>query len=664
MDDSSKNMKPDNHFWEPWGAGGCVGRTVLFLLGIIIFAFVFSLLGKNKDNDIFDPTAKNDPDPYQEARDSSFVKEWRDSIPNVDELPDPEDNFIPPVDSTKIIPNPEDSLARIINDQIIVVFDSKDVKADMTSFAKQFKAEYPDSAYLVTYYNPAAGTMLLTVPDDKLITVFGELPDKIKGIEFKATLNEILSELGKPTDPGFAEASYDEYYKLIQAYDAWEITRGSKDVKVAIVDTYFDITHPELDGRHVDAIHIPSKTRDVLPPATPPANDDELGSYCHGSHVAGLAVGAQGNNIGCSGIAPECSWIPIALGKELTNFNIIEGILYAVYHEADVINMSLGRKFEKHLDKKLSLQEQAQIAKTTSKRGEEVWEYVLKVANDHKTILCISAGNSNIIMGLDPMKRSKNAIKVEAVKNNGMKCKFSNYGTLPEYQIDFSTVSAPGLSLWSVTDKRYVPLLKADGTKSSSDGFQEMSGTSMASPVVAGAVALLKSKNKDLTCEDVIKILTLTGKQVDKKNHIGPLIQIRDALDHTTTGSVLKFNDLINNHDLLIGKWKSTHELIRQNEKTRQKLGNMWEYLTFTNTSEGLLEFESVEDGKVWKAQINVSWGKNSVTFVQVDHAIASDGNKIHKDDLVCKPGKNNILEVSVRRNGVERYTFQLEKVE
>ena len=666
MNHSGNNIKPSgDHFWEPWGRGGCLVRSIIFLLGLLLFAFLFSLFLKTEEN-IFENQAFETPDPYEEARDTSIVNDWNDSIPNVKELPTPDENYIPSLDSTRIATNPEDSLSLIVDNQIIILFNSQNLKADMISFAQQFKTAYPNNTHQISYYNPTAGTMLLIVPSEELISIINELPQKIPNIDYIATVNEILAELGKPSDPDFSDPKFDEYFKLIQAYEAWDITRGSRDVKVAIIDSYFDITHPELKGRYVDAIHIPSKTRDVLPPRQVPSSMDDLGLYCHGSHVAGIAVGAQNNQMGCSGIAPECSWIPIALGDQMTSFNELEGILYAVYHGADVVNMSIGKQFPEGIEN-TPIAQQADYAKNYNKRGEALWEYVLKVANDHKCIVCFAAGNDNIIMGMDAKKRSQNAINVEAVDNHGLKCDFSDFGDLPQYQIHFSTVSAPGDCLWSVTDKRCVPiwkqLEKKTNFRSSANGFQEMSGTSMASPVVAGAVALLKSKNKNLTCEEAIKILTLTGKQVDKTNHIGPLIQLRDALDHTSTGNALNFDDLMKNHDLLIGKWKSTHELLILNNN-KEVTAHIWEYITFANTTDGLLEMERVEDGVIYTAKMQVQWGKNAVNFIQLDDAKAPDGKSVHKDEYVCRPNSNRLLEVSIQENGVERFTFLLEKVE
>ena len=658
-------------FWKPWGTGGCLWRTLLFLLGLSLICFLLALLFRGCDTRnliqdlpinplITDPIDKKE-DPYKELRDSTFVKDWNDSIPGVHELPSPDKNYIPPVDSSRIVTNPEDSLSQIVCDQLIVFFNSKDLKQDMSTFAKKFKEIYPKQGYIILYYNPTAGTMLLGVPADELLKVANELPQRITGIDFLVTTNEVLAEGVKPTDPGFGETNYDEYFKLIQAYEAWDITRGSKDVKVAIVDSWFDLTNPEIGERYEDRINIPSKTTNVLPPANQPTMDN-FTSYCHGSHVAGIAIGAQNNKLGCSGIAPECSWIPISLGEQLTSFNIMEGILYAVYHDADVVNFSIGRSFPNDA-KNIPLGDQINYAVTQDKRGEALWSYIVKTANDHNCILCTSAGNNTILMGVDPKNRDENIIKVEAVDGKGQMAEFSNFGEVPEANLHYSTVSAPGVNIWSVTEKRCAPLWKKVGVKvSPNEGFQEMPGTSMASPIVAGAVALLKSKKKDLTSEQVIKILTMTAKQFDKKHRIGPTIQIKDALD-ATGGELANFDDLMKDHNLLIGKWKSTYELIIEDTQTKTKIDDQWTYFIFNTSTSGVVEYHAINTKRLYKANAKVIWGTNSIEIVQLGDAISADGQTINKCDYTCKPNKDRLLEATGHPKNSNIFNFMLEKV-
>lgn len=686
MDSKNQNKNqantPRTPFWMPWGAGGCLWRTVVFLLGMCLISLFLALLlrgcgDKKQNNGPVNPDGQDSliivnedtvPNPYYnlppELRDTSIVRDWNEPIPGVDELPIPERNFIPPIDSTQIITDPEDSVSQIVCDRLIVLFKSTPdkVKEDMASFARQFKQQYPGAEYQILYYNSSIGTMNIGVPQSELIKVADELPQKITGLDFLVTTEQIINGASKPSDPGFSVGKYDEYFKLIQAYDAWDITRGSKDVKVAIVDSYFDLSNPEIGERYVDPINIATGRVNVLPPAKMPASEEEVGLYCHGSHVAGLAIGGQNNGLGCSGIAPECSWIPIALGSyPWSTMRTLEGVLYAIYHGADVINLSIGGISP--LMAQLSLNEQVAISQISGKRGEAVWDYIVEIANRNNCIICKASGNESVFMGLDFMNRSDLVINVEAVDNQGIKADFSNFGVVDEVGIHYSAVAAPGVKLWSVSDKRCAPFWYLSGVKvSAKDGFQEMDGTSMAAPVVTGAVALLKSKNKDLTAAQARKILIMTGKQTDTQHRIGPTIQIRDALD-ATGGDLLNFDDLMKDHNKLLGKWKSTYEINLVEVDTEKKVDEMWTYFIFTSTTSGRLEYHAIGTKRIYTAPVSVKWGTDQLTIIQHGDAVSSDGKQINKDDFVCHPNQERLLETSCQRNGKERYTFLLEKV-
>lgn len=692
---TSDNEKKKVPFSAPWGGGGILWRTALFLLGMLLLSLLFMFLRKGNLFGKEDPLKKdpfkkewNTPDPFGEGafdadslarlfdeyernlppdlRDDSPVEDWFDPIDGVRELPDPEHNRIPPVDSTRFIPDPRDSLSTIVSDQLIVFFNSQDLEKDMADFARQFKALYPGPEYEISYYNPEAGTMLLTVPQDRLIDMVHELPEKIKGIDFVVTTNEVMEEsaVGPPSDPDFAKAQFDAYFKLIQTYEAWEVTKGSPSVKVAIVDSYFDLTHPEIGDRYTDRIYIPTKSRNVLPPAVQPESPDQLGSLCHGSHVAGIAIGGQDNGLGCSGIAPGCTWIPVALGDQMTSFNVMEGILYAVYRGADVVNISLGRVYPEFA-KEIPLADQVGVAQETSLSGALLWEYIINTANAHNCVIVTAAGNNSVLMGMDPKNRSNAFVKVEAVDEKGQAADFTNYGRVPEANLDYSTVSAPGVNIWSATDKRYAgiweyveaqPPIVVDAQQ----GFQTMSGTSMASPVVAGAVALLKSKNKDLTTDQVIKILTMTAKQFDTEHRIGPTIQIRDALD-ATGGEMVNFDDIMKDHSSIIGKWRSTHELsITQGDV---KVDDIWTYFIFETETSGYLEHHAIGSKRIYTAALRVDWLSDSFTITQLDDSRAADGDTINKDFFRCHADSDGLLSADCYRGNTYRFSFQLEKV-
>lgn len=690
-------MQPEKKsIFSPWGMGGCLWRTLIFLLGMVLLCWLFSLLRKcSNDNGEeygdgiiegvpgeydpnypygYDPETglpldrdgrvidKDYEDPFRQYRDQAPVKEWMDSISGVPELPSPIDNKIPPVDENRIITNPEDSTAQIIQDELVVFFNSQNLKEDMAEFARRFKQVYPGAGFEISYYNPTAGTMLIKVPEDQRSTVQRELNDKIPDISFIVTTNEILGSGTKPSDPGFKNAHNDEYFNLIQAYDAWDVTRGSSDIKVAIVDSYFDLTNPEIGERYVNPIHIPTKTADVLPPAKSPTSKDELPVYVHGSHVAGIAIGGQNNGMGASGIAPECTWIPISLGDQLTNFNIIEGILYGINQGADVVNFSIGKILPKGIEK-VPLPTQVEMALNQDTALQSLWKNIIKIAEDHNCVLVTSAGNETALMGLDSKNRNDGIIKVEAVDEKGIMSNFSNYGKVPEAGLDYSTVAAPGSSIWSLSVPQAAAMARSEGYTVTDDGrFQNMFGTSMAAPMVAGAVALLKSKNKDLTNDQVIKILTMTAKQTDTEHRIGPVIQIKDALD-AVGGDYLNFDDLMKDHDLILGTWKSTYELNLTDGDTDEIIDELWVYFTFTSTTAGYVEYRTINTKRNYKANFKVSWGKESLTITLDGMAVDGNGNRMTRDDFVCKPNNDRLLEATCMRNGKARYDFLLEKV-
>ena len=182
----------------------------------------------------------------------------------------------------------------------------------------------------------------------------------------------------------------------------------------------------------------------------------------------------------------------------------------------------------------------------------------------------------------------------------------------------------------------------------------------MAAPIVTGAVALLKSKNKDLTSEQVIKILTMTAKQTDKKHRIGPTIQIKDALD-ATGGELANFDDLMKDHNLLVGKWRSTHEL--QISSNGKKTDDIWTYFIFTSPTSGTIEHHTINLNRVYKVRVSVKWENGRILINQQGMATDGNGNTLNKDDFICKPDKNRLLEATCIQRGKTAYTFQLEKV-
>ena len=122
---------------------------------------------------------------------------------------------------------------------------------------------------------------------------------------------------------------------------------------------------------------------------------------------------------------------------------------------------------------------------------------------------------------LDASKRGSNTIKVSAVDRNLAKATFSNFGNFAERRIFESTVSAPGTKVFGELP---------------GGGEMAVDGTSFSAPIVAGAVGLMKSLDISLTTQEISAILQETGRVVATRSTIGPIIQLRPALDKVIDG--------------------------------------------------------------------------------------------------------------------------------
>lgn len=216
---------------------------------------------------------------------------------------------------------------------------------------------------------------------------------------------------------------------------AWDVTQGSPTVKIAILDTGIDESHPDLSGKVVAHANFTDSTT-VL---------DENG---HGSHVAGIAAAVTNNSTGVAGTSYNTSLLS---GKVLSADGsgyytwIVNGIVWAADQGANVISMSLG-------------------GSSPSQALQDAIDY----AWSKGTVVVVAAGNSGSSSPSYPAYYP-NAIAVAATDSNDAKASWSNYGSWVD-------VAAPGVSIYSTY-------------KNSS--YATLSGTSMATPFAAGEAALI-----------------------------------------------------------------------------------------------------------------------------------------------------------------------------
>lgn len=424
--------------------------------------------------------------------------------PGYEDVLPPEQGILPPIeDNPEIIPgNPS-----IIANRLNILMDNED--KSIMDFAKDFKAKYPDERYKVVYYDDVVKRMQIEIPKEEREQIKQEIPPAFTPEYELFVFDEALFEGAYiPNDPAFLDQNKSWYLKSINAPQAWDITRGSDKIVVAIIDNGFNIKHSELKSKVVQPYNVWKHSDEIFPQQVD-----------HGTHVAGTALAISDNGKGISGIAPNCKFMPVQVANErnqMTTTSVLDGILYALYQGADVINVSLGSMFT-GLDQ-FSEDVQNDLINNHFKEEERLWRHVMRIAASHNSTIVVAAGNDNVLAGIDAIQRPELFITVSAVDKNNRaynKATFSNYG-------QFSDISAPGVGIYSSVGK---------------DSYQTMDGTSMAAPIITGAVALMKSLNNNLTNKQILCILQSTG--LETTGNIGKLVQLDKALQKVKSGEVV-----------------------------------------------------------------------------------------------------------------------------
>ena len=622
-------------FWQPWG-WGCLGRLLLFLLMLTVLVLLLGMLRRCRTADnhggYSDPTDVDtllvqpaDPSDEDVTPPTPVDTAWNEPIRGGEEvgLPAPGDNFIPTPSPRNIVPNPEDGGAtEIINNQLYVILDSEANDETFRVFAQRFNELYPQDDHQILYYNRHAKTLLLQVPAERRIAICQRLNEQITEVQFLVVPVELMTqgEATPPSDPAFSNEQLSWHFPPIQAYEAWAITQGSPDVVVGIVDSYMDLTHPELAGdRIVFPFSVPNQNTDVAPPA---GIDSVMAS--HGSFVTSVAVGNIDNGAGAAGIAPKCKFMPVSIGQTLTNVHIVEGLLYCMYHGADVINISLGACFSDECHN-MSIDEQIRFSEQVNLAQERMWNYVFSLAQARNVTIVWSAGNESLFGAMDASKRDPNTIRVAAVGHDLQRADFSNYGNFPTRNVHESTISAPGVDIYGALP---------------GGGYDAWPGTSFAAPIITGTVALMKSLNQGLTTPEIIEILQQTGKPIADSPEIGNLVQIRDALLRVQG----EFADFENLRDSINGDWEST-DLRRVLDANFQPTGEKCRIsFHFPNSQAGTLRIRKT-DGTEYSAQLIVSIAQDQVTVRQCGPATAPGReDSFRAETFIMQPDENGRL--------------------
>lgn len=309
----------------------------------------------------------------------------------------------------------------------------------------------------------------------------------------------------------------------VWAEKAWDITRGSRSVVIAVTDDGFDLTHPDLQGMGKIVAPRDLKNRDDLP--TPTGNEN------HGTAVAGVAV-AEENGDGVVGVAPGCSLMPIQTTGFLDDASIEQIFGWAVEQGADVISCSWSpASIYFPLSRRIS---QAINRAATEGRQGKGCVVLFSAGNANRPIegkVEESGWPENLLKGvtnwLSGFAIHPDVITVSASTSLNRKAAYSNWGRHISVAAP-SNNGAPNMALSKGTFKtgpliaknlpgRSVLTSDRTGTQGYTEGsYTGFGGTSSACPLVAGVVGLMLSANPDLTAREVKQILqNTTDKIVD-----------------------------------------------------------------------------------------------------------------------------------------------------
>lgn len=303
-------------------------------------------------------------------------------------------------------------------------------------------------------------------------------------------------------DPNFVmralEVPNDQYYsqmwglQKIGAEEAWNITKGSTDIIVAVTDTGIDYNHSDLPNENI-----------IKGPDFINGDNDPMDDHMHGTHVAGTIGALTNNSTGVAGI----NWnVKLMAIKVLSSGGIgydsqaAQGIQYAADNGAKVVNMSLGG----------------------NGYCSGTYQGAIDYAKSKGTLVVVAAGNDNRDASGSSPANCRGVLTVGSTTSTDAKSGFSNYGSVV-------SISAPGSGIIST-----VP----------GGRYQQLSGTSMATPHVAGAAGLLLSAKPDLTVDQARDCLIKNADDIPASSQIGPRLNIYKAINDCAGGDPPPTSDI------------------------------------------------------------------------------------------------------------------------
>ncbi|MFE4958511.1 S8 family serine peptidase [Streptomyces sp. NPDC056653] len=299
------------------------------------------------------------------------------------------------------------------------------------------------------------------------------------------------------------QASLDRSTKQVHAPEAWAAGYDGKGTKVAVLDTGVDADHPDLKGRITASNNFTD---------SPDASDHQG----HGTHTTSTVGGSGAASDGRKrGVAPGADLLN---GKVLNDSGsgatswIIAGMQWAVEQHADVVSMSLGNPARTDCTDPMATATE-ELARTSK-----------------DTLFVIAAGNTG--PGLNSVSApgcAPSVLTVGAVDRDDSTASFSSRGPVYGSHTLKPEIAAPGVAISAA----------AAGGRGV-DAYRSMSGTSMATPHVAGAAAIVKQRHPDWSAQQIKAALVSSadsGIPGDVRETGGGRLDVKGAIDQTVLGA-------------------------------------------------------------------------------------------------------------------------------
>jgi subtilisin family serine protease len=352
-----------------------------------------------------------------------------------------------------------------------------------------------------------------------VLVVDGSEIDRVKNKKAKKEILSYGPNLSYKTFLTPNDNLYDQQWALpkISAPAAWDITTGSSEAVVAVIDTGFVLDHDDLNGKFTSG-------KDIILGTDNPYLPDGGGTRMdHGTAVAGVIAATTNNSKGIAGIDWGARIMPIRAFDNNGDSNtalIVSAVNYARSSGANVINMSFG-----------------------GDGNDPNLETALNGAYGAGITLVAASGNDSRL-GISYPAKYSNVIAVGSVNSNDVRASTSNYG--PELDVVApGGINSQGVSILSTSTQW------SETTGYSKNFYATKSGTSLAAPYVSGLASLLLSTGnfspsevRNLIRSGADKVAGMGGEEITEQYGYGRINAYRSLIGAPTLQNLTLTNNL------------------------------------------------------------------------------------------------------------------------